>query len=55
MKKLVLAAWIAFALLTFVGIGFVLFKQFNSVIVIVPMVFAVSFGALYHRKYKAKD
>ena len=51
MKVFLLVAGIAFSILTFVGIGFVLLKQYNAGIAVVPMVFAISCITAYRRKY----
>ena len=50
-KMFLLVASIVFAVLTFAGIGFVLFGQYNAGIAIVPMVFAISCITTYRRKY----
>jgi len=54
MKILLLVASIAFAVLTFVSIGFVLFGQFNAGLAVVPMVFAIVCITTYRRKYRSK-
>ena len=47
MKTFILVAWVAFSVLTFVGIGFVLWGGYNAGAAIVPMVFAVCFLQAY--------
>jgi hypothetical protein len=52
MKMFLLVASIAFTVLTFVCIGFVLFGQFYGAYPLVPMVFAITSITAYHRKHR---
>jgi len=57
MKKLLLSAYIAFALLTFFGIGLVFIGKLYSVgatVSLVSMVFGVACITAYRRKYVVK-
>ena len=50
MKKIALAACIIFAVLTFVGIGYALWKGKNAGYAVIPMVIFVASLAFYRSK-----
>ena len=58
MKNLLFIASIAFSILTFIGIGLVLFGQVSGgqtlIFTLVPAVFAITCITTYRRKYRTK-